>query len=279
MAAVLDELNSRDAPQEINRQEILESAREFISEIESLFVPIERFCLASVEAGWSPGANIGLRFASDWITVSKRPGAGRNIRSAQGAPALLAWRLIIVMGAKALAEEDFDLLRTILTEPLEVEESGGQFSNLPFPQRRDLFYPEALLGYSDIGINYIIQIWEAHPHIHEFFESKEDYHFRVAQFLMVVALADAKLEGERPLYPGYRVMPQARRAMSALSSRLSSSATHLEGVARAIGEEDAASLGQVWSILATRANNAQLGSQHFLFDDSVRFREQIGGNG
>lgn len=276
MAAVQEELNSRNVPQGINREQVLERGREFISEMEPLVVPIERFCLASVEERWSPGVNIGLRFASDWITVSERPNPGRNIRFAKGTPALLAWRLIILMGAKALAEEAFDLVRTILTEPIEVEESGGQFSNLPFPQRLDLFYPEAFLGYANIGITYIAQIWATQPHMQELFESEEDYHLWVAQFLMLVALADAKLESERPLYPGYKLIPQARRAMEALRGRLISHGAYRQLVTSTLGI-DPTNLNRVWPALASQANKGELGAQHFA-DRGVRFPEQIEGS-
>jgi len=54
------------------------------------------------------------------------------------------------------------------------------------------------------------------------FESKEVFEFSMAQFLMLVALANAVHNDDQQFYPGYRLLPeaQASRAMSALSSRL-----------------------------------------------------------
>ena len=112
------------------------------------------------------------------------------------------------MGAKAMDASEFDLLRTILTEPMEVEEQSGRFSYRPFPEQRDLFFPEALVGNANYGVNYVIGIWQKQRHIQSFFDTQEDYHSAVAQFLMVVALADAATDQSDPLYPGYRLIPQ-----------------------------------------------------------------------
>jgi hypothetical protein len=267
--SVVNDLNTRDVSGSVPREQIQEMNQEFISVFEPLVVPVEEFCLASVEEGWNPGVkDVGFRFASDWITISKQSGSARDIRSVRGTPALLAWRLIILMGAKALEEPNFGLLNTILWEPIEVEESSGRFSHRPFFQQRDLFWPEAFLGYADLGIKYIVKIWQNHSHIRKFFDTEENYHTCVAQFLMIVALADAKINQDRPLYPvypGYRLIPHANRAMARLCSRLAASANYRDRIGTAIGENSLLRdrwSREKWSALVSRANGAELGPRY-----------------
>lgn len=255
MEATLVELNSRPGGS-INQSEILDKAREFIGELEPFVERIEEFCLASIEEDWSSGLDVGFRFVSDWITLSEQaPQDGQSIRFARGAPALLAWRLIVLMGAKALAEQAFALLSRLLTEPIEVEEMGGQFSNRPFLQRQDLFYPEAFLGHADIGIQYVSDLWETQPHIQKFFDSQGEYHMQLATLLMVNALSDARQDNERLLWPGYKRIPQAHRAMNALKSRLATPGVFRQFMTMVL-EMDPTNLDRVWPDLAAKANSA-----------------------
>ena len=275
--STLTELNTRAVPGEIPREETPGLAREFISEMEPLINPIEMFSLASTDKGWSPGVEIGLRFASNFITFSQPRRSGRSIRFAQGTPALLGWRLLILMGAKALADEEFDLLHIIMTEPLEVEDSNGRYSNRPLFRRRDLFWPEAFLGNADLGIRYIIGLWQSQPHLQTFFTTEEAYHFETAQFLMLVALAYSNdAEHERELYPGYRLFSQAQRAMASLCSRLDARGDFRESIAKVIGFQDGQSLLEGWTLLAARANSAQLGTEFFP-GEGVRFLNPLDG--
>jgi hypothetical protein len=183
------------------------------------------------------------------------------------------------MGAKALSEEAFDLLGIILNTPIEVEGQGGRFSNRSFIDRRDLFWPEAFLGYADLGMKYIIGAWRNHPHLHPFFHDEESYHFQVAMFLMTVVLAyetaNTVENPRRPLYPGYRLFPQAQavRAMSALCSRMSASPTYLEGIASTMGL-NGETLRQRWHNLVTRANSAELGHNYWP-GSGVRFPDPM----
>jgi len=254
-------LNQRPAPDRIQDNQILELAREFISTFEPLVQKVEDFILTSVEEQWQPGVRLGLRLVGDMISISERLHPGRSIKLAQGAPALLAWRLLLLSGAKALSEDNFNILGIILRESIEVEDSNGRFSNLPLIKRRDLFWPEALLGNSNIGVQYIVELWGNAPHLHRFFVSEEDYHFSVAKFYMVAALATPPDDNNRPLYPGYRFFPQARRAMSSLRSSLVDSEPYLEGLAEAFGES-AADFRAKWSERVTLLNNVGLEMRH-----------------
>jgi len=258
ISQTVSELNQREVPSQIQQDQILGLAREFISVVEPIVQKVEEFVLASVEEQWAPGLHLGLRLSGDLISLSERPHSGRSIKLAQGAPALLAWRLLLFSGAKALSEESFALLRMILKEPIEVEDNSGRFSNQPLIKRRDLFWPEALSGNAYYGTKYIVELWDYAPHLHGFFTSKEQYHFELAKFYMLVALATPPDDFGHPLYSGYRLFPQARRAMSSLCSRLAHSQDYLEGIAQVLGES-ATHFRESWSERVRLANSVELG--------------------
>jgi len=122
-------------------------------------------------------------------------------------------------------------------------------------------------------MKYVAELWRNEPHLKDFFTSEKDYQFAVAKFLMVVALAAPPSESGHPLYPGYRLLPQATRAMSSLCSRMAASESYLEGIAQAIGETTA-SFRETWSERVKLANSVGLGSQHFLHD-GVQFPDPL----
>jgi len=272
MEKLLDTLNQREVPASIQRDQIPVLAQEYIANADSLIYKVEQFVLASIEEGWEAGTRLGIRLAGDWISLSGRRANGRVIRFAQGIPALLAWRLLILSGAKALAEEAFSLVGIILREPIEVEDQSGRFSNRSFLQRRDLFHPEAFLGYATYPIKYVEGLWRNKSHLHDFFAFEKDYQFDVAKFLITVALATSAEGSGSPLYPGYRLMSQARRAMSSLCSRMAASGSYLEGIAQAIGETPA-SLRNTWSERVKLANSAKLGNGSL--HDGVQFPDPM----
>jgi hypothetical protein len=252
-------------------------AREYIVVAEPTIQGIEQFALTAEEVGWNEGVKEAMGFAGDLITMSESPGDGHNVRFATGLPALLAWRMLVVMGAKALSEEAYELVDLILNDPIE-SERHGRFSHRPLRERRNLFYSEAFLGYANFTVLYLKDLWDNHPHIRNFFESKEAFEFSVAQFLMLVSLACAFHSDDPQFYPGYKLLPatQASRAMSALSSRLGSRADFREKIAKIIGFKDGPTLEREWPALATKANEAKLGSNYWDFGD-LRFPQKLGG--
>lgn len=263
MRTVMDELNKRESPGSIQAKEIPSIAQEFISAGEPIIVRVEEFALTAVEEDWREGVGESIRFAGDLITLSERPSPGTSIRFAQGLPALLAWRLLILMGAKSLTEEGFASLKMILNDPIEVEELGDRFSHRSFVERLDLFHPEGFLGHADLAIKYLIELWRI-PHLQQFFESEEHYHLQMAQFLIVVALADAMTESKRyPLYPGYKLFPEVRRAMAVFCGRLAKIREFRDSVAKAALGENGSALQQQWSAIVSRANSAELGSDYW----------------
>lgn len=273
ISQAVNELNQKEAPDRIQDNQIPVIAREYINIIEPTVQKVEEFVLASVEEQWESGLRLGLRLSGDLISLSERPHSGRIIKFAQGTPALLAWRLLLCSGAKALSEESFTLLGVILKESIEVEDSSGRFSNQPLMKRRDLFWPEAFLGNAYHGTNYMIELWDLAPHLHEFFTSKEQYHFELSKFYMLVALATPPDDSGHTLYPGYRLFPEARRAMSSLCSRLAQSDDYLEGIAQALGES-AEHFRLSWSDRVKLVNSVSLGIHHPLVD-SLSFPDQM----
>ena len=178
------------------------------------------------------------------------------------------------MGAKAMSEEAYDLADLIMNDPIE-SERHGRFSHRPLRERRNLFHSEAFLGYASFTILYLKDLWDKHSHIHTFFESKEAFEFSVTQFLILVSLSYAVHTDDQQFYPGYRLLPQASRAISAFSSRLASRSDYREKIAKIIGLKDGPTLEREWSTVASKANDAQLGSNYWDFG-SLRFPKQLG---
>mgnify|MGYP001472528758 CR=1 FL=1 len=165
MKEALETLNQRPYPESVKDDQIPAAASEYIVAIEPYITKVEEFTVACVESDWTPGTPMGLRFAGDWISLGERL-EERHVRFAQGVPALLAWRLLILMGAQAVADDALSSLSIILREPIEVERLGDRFSYLPLPQRRSLFHPETFLGHAAHAIRYVVDLWTNHPHLH-----------------------------------------------------------------------------------------------------------------
>lgn len=275
MQQTIRELNQREVPSAIQQPKVPQLAQEFISAVEPLVQKVEQFVVATVEEGWQPGVLLGLKFAGKWISITELRSNGRFIKLAQGLPALLAWRMLLLSGAKALAEETFNILDIIIREPIEVEHLGGRFSNRSLIQRHDLFHPDVFLGHAGQALDYIASLWDSQTQLQEFFTSKEEYHLSVAKFLMVVALAAPSDEYGHSLYPGYAWFPEANRAMSSLCSRLKESQVYLEGIARAIGETGD-SIKKSWPERVKPLNTLVSESQHrgrgVQFPDSIDTR-------
>lgn len=262
MKTALGDLNQREVPRSVEKDQIPNLASEYISAIEPHVRNIEEFMLTCIELDWPLGPIMGIELAGDWISLSEREESGR-VRLARGVPALLAWRLLLLMGSKAIADNAFKSLKVILKEPIQVEHLGGKFSHQPLTSRRDLFHPEAFLGGAYDAINYIKDLWVNQDHLHSFFLAEEEYYLNLGKFLIIVSLIDAANEQGHPLYPGYRLLPESRRAMDAFCSKLAGSESYLENIAKAIGES-ASYFRERWSKRAARANSAELGRQLFL---------------
>ena len=261
----LRELNRRDIQGNIDRDKVIEIASEYISNFDPIVKNIEEFALSAISEGLPLGSDTIIRFAGDLISISEKTVDGKIIRFAQGAPALIGWRLLILSGALAIELEDFDSAAVIMNEPIEIEESSGLFSHQPLVKRRRLFYPEAFLGYANYPMHYIAAYWNDHDYLHEYFAELETYQVSVAKILLIIALATSvnlPENKERHLYPGYRLIPEVRKAMSSLCGRMASSDKYLNGIAKVIGDTGE-NLKETWDQRATSLNEAGLGERYF----------------
>ena len=154
----LEELNNKEAPERVKEDQIVEIATDYISEFDSIVKNIEEFALLAISQNVEKGSEFILRFTGDLISISEKPRDGRIIKFAQGAPAFIGWRLLILSGALAIELEDFDAASILIREPIEIQESTGLFSHKPLFLRNRLFYPDAFLGYANYPITYIINM-------------------------------------------------------------------------------------------------------------------------
>lgn len=240
-----------------------------VQRFEPYVAKVEQFVLESVQQGWQPGLELGVRIAGRWISISQRPTVSM-LRPVKGTPQLLAWRLLILSGARALADEAFDLVRLVLAHPIEEERPNAAISHRPLFQRRDLFWPEAFLGNANHGIRYLKECWSRTPYLHDYFGTEEEYHISIGQFLMVVALA-ASSAPETELYPGYRLLPHATQAMARLCGRIAAYDRYCEGIAQALNT-NCTELKGTWNERVQAANNAKTGG----WDVGVRFPARLG---
>ncbi len=276
---IISELSKSNVPQQIKTTEISELSKEYISKFDSIMMNIEDFACAAIKNGIEKGADTIIKFAGDLISISENPYKGSNVRLIQGAPAFLAWRLLIISGALALELDEFNEATILITEPIEIEESNGLYSHQALVQRRRLFYPEAFLGYANYPIFYIGDYWENSEHIHGYFSDKENYRKCVARMLIVIALASSnKIPEEKhgQLYPGYRLLlPEARKAMNQLCGRIATKRDYAANISQVIGDTSN-NLIETWDERASYLNEAKLGHDYMF--NRLRFPIPIHSN-
>ncbi len=271
---IVESLDERDDRAAVPQDKILERAKEYISEVEPIIKNIEDFGLACIQEGWKPGVRIILKLSGDLISASKRFKGRGAVRFAHGAPSLMAWRMLCLCGAKALNDDEFDMVSYILREAIEVEEAAGRFSNWPLTKRRNLFFPEAFLGRADIAMKYMDGLWDNNQHLSSHFDSSERYQFALAKFFILVVLAASWDKNRGPLYPGYRVLKQASAAMSSFTSRIFGSPRYSTDIAITIGVKNP-DLSIGWAEMVKPINNISYGGWPHDIDD-VLFPETFG---
>ena len=272
---VAEELNKIEAPPRVSPNDTPTLAQKYITVVEPISCNMEQFVLASVEEGWEGGVSlVGLKLAGDLISIHQSNRIQGN-RLARGVFPLLALRLLVLSGAKALAEENFDILSTILREPIEVEEANDRFSHYSLVQRGGLFYSEAFLRHAGQATQYLASLWRDQPHLRNFFNTEGDYQFYVANFLIALALATQLDPQERPFYPAFSRFPQSGRAMSAFCSRLASSDPYIDGIASAIGVSKK-HLRETWSTRVRELNSTVVAEpQSFANRDATFFPDPM----
>jgi len=274
LSGKITSLNQREVPDKIPRKQIETTATEYISEFDEIIENVEKFALSAIMRNWEQGTMVIPKFAGVMITASENTKDGHIIRFAQGAPAFLGFRLLLLSGALALEMEEFDLVAVILQEPIEVKNINGQYSHLSLIHRDDLFYPDAFLGYADIPIQYLKKFWMSHPYTHEYFHSNDEYLVALAKILIVIALATSPKKGEHALYPGYRLLTDAARgAMSSVCGKMANSSHYLNGIAHILGDTGDNVLS-TWSERIKPLNEASLGIEYIPIQ-RVQFPDQL----
>ena len=248
------QLNSLSSPGTIQRDQILNKAMRFENEFAPLTRNVEELALGLVSVDWVPGARNLLEVAGSLISS----GEGLSgLRFASGLPAYFGWRLLLICGARSVQEETFSVTASLINGPIPVVGSSGQLTYRSLVKHRDLFHPEALLGYADLAILQFASVGERSPHIQDIFGSKGELLRSLIEFLILIALRDVGVD-KRPLYPGYRLLPGFQNACGRLISRLVTDPGQLTAVAKILNRSEK-ELKDSWAELARKANIAELG--------------------
>jgi hypothetical protein len=237
---------------------------------------VEQFGLALVDAEYEEGLAHVFRILEDWINLSQQYWRPGSLRAVRGAPALLAFRALANWGAKAADDMSVDILRFLLTHPLETIESTGQPATLPLVDRRDLFWPEGFFGRADLAVQYIRTESWGNDGLQRMFASQQDHLDGLSRFLFTAALIyDATHPDDAlPLYPGFKLLPGAWATLTAFAGRLSADPTLIEALAKAVGE-DAATFRSRWPQRVRRLNDAPLGGRYDILLDWQRIPEEL----
>lgn len=272
---IVESFDERDDRAAVTQDKIYERAIEYVSEVEPIIKNIEDFGLACIEKGWKPGVGIILKLSEPLISASKRPKGRRGIRFADGAPSLMAWRVLCLCGTKALNDDEFDMVSDILRKPMEVKEASGRFSNRSLTERRDLFFPEAFLGNANIAMKYMDGLWDNNQYLSSYFDSNEHYQFALAKFFILVVLAASWDKNGHPLYPGFRRLKQASEAMSSFTSRIFGPMKYSAGILSIIGVTRS-DLEKGWAERVQLINNISSSGGWPPDIDDVLFPEKFG---
>jgi len=264
------------ATPQVPRDQIYEHCLPYIQRFSADTNQVEVFGLALVEAEYEAGLTEMFRVLEDWISLSQRYWPGGSLRPVRGAPALLALRALANWGAKAADDMSLDLLTLLLTQPLETVESTGQTATLPLVDRRDLFWPEGLLGLADLAVQYLQTESWTNDGLQKMFASQQNHLNGLSRFLFSAALIhDARHPDETwPLYPGFKLMRGSSAAITAFAKKLSANPSLIEALAKAAAE-DAVTFRARWPERAHRLNEAKLGGRMDIFLDWTRIPQEI----
>ena len=258
------QLNSLSSPGTIQPNQILDEALKFENKFAPLTRNVEELALGLVSVDWVPGARNLLEIAGSLISS----GQGlAGLRLASGLPAYFGWRLLLICGARSVQEETLSVTAALINDPIPVVGSSGQLTYRSLVRHRDLFHPEALLGYADLAIRQFESLDERSPHIREIFRSKDDFLESLIVFLILIALRHIGVD-ERPLYPGYRLLPGFQNACDHLMSRLATYPDQLTAVAKILNQSGK-ELKDSWTELASKANSAVLGPGYVLDSNQI----------
>ncbi len=262
VVAALDELlpqlqeRRAELSPNITQDQIIPVASSFVSEVQPLMFPVEEFYAAAAGENWSDGVEGALHVASALISYGDRQS---GLRFTSGLPTFLAFRLLLIVGGRAVREKAPDSLRVVLRTDLELELLGGRTSFKPLPELSILFFPETFLGYADLPMRYLSSAWDAG--LEKAFIDQEEYRESVVWFLATVALLDDSSE-EFPLYPGYRLFDGAQRSLDRMVRQVAR-VDEFAGTLAAAFDETIDEFRASWPRRAASANSASLGHGYY----------------
>jgi hypothetical protein len=142
--------------------------------------------------------------------------------------------------------------------------------------RRNMFHPHALLDGADLAPRYLEQEPWKNSHVPKMFASQQDYLDGLSVFLFLAALVHETRHANEtwPLYPGFKLISGASRAVRAFLSKLSSRPNLVRALAD-MANEDVREFKDNWPQRARRLNDAQLGGQMDIRVHWARIPEQI----
>ena len=254
------QLNSPSSSGTIQRDQILNEALKFENGFAPLTRNVEELALGLVSVDWVPGARNLLEITGSLISSGK---GLSGLRFASGLPAYFGWRLLLICGAHSVQEETFGVTDSLINGPIPIVGNSQQLTYRSLIKHRDLFYPEAMLGYADLAIQQFSSLDERSQYLQDIFGSKEGFLNSLLEFLILIALRDVDVGvDEYPLYPGYRLLPGFQDACGHLISRLVNYPDQLAAVAKIL-KRSGTELKDSWSILASKANSAELGTEYW----------------
>jgi hypothetical protein len=263
----IDDLNRDSVGRQVQRDEVYEVCLPHVQDFARDVQLVEAFGLALVEAEYGDGLVEMLRIVQSWISMSDKVWPGRSLRPVTGAPALLALRVMATWGAKAADQMSASLLATLLTHPLDTMDASGEPATLPLADRRDMFWPRAMLDRADVAVRYLKEEPWNNTDVTRMFASQQDYLDGLSLFLFLAALLYEARHAAQwpPLYPGFKLVQGSWSALRAFVSKLSTDLRLAEAIAN-MASEDVGTFKARWPERANRLNEASVGGAvHPLF--------------
>lgn len=242
---------------QVEKTAIVGIADEHIEVALPSILPAEEFALHAASQGFVEGVQGTLALAGRLLSMGNPPGGGT--RFAAGLPQYFGWRLLLLAGAAAVHRDELKAAAAVINDPIEVRLESEEYSYLPLWKSRPLFFPEAFLGYADLGIGHVAKAFRD-EHVATVFGDEGAFQEALCSFLAILALrrAAANPGEDRGLYPAFKLIPGAGRAVRRLAGRLANLPAIREGVA-AILLEDSGTFVAKWQERAATLNAQSTG--------------------
>jgi cellulose biosynthesis protein BcsQ len=263
---IADIARRRSGPSQIPQEGIYDFALPVVRSFHVDVAGVEEFVLTFADAEYIEGLRASMRVLEDWISMSGQVTSGEpSFRPARGSPSLLALRILIAVGAKAIDNLSPNVLKMALLEPLETTSDIDGQEIFPLVDRRSLFHAEAFLGQGDLTIRYLREEPWKTPRFRRLFAGERDYLRGLSALLFIVGLTYlARHPDEQwPLYPGFKLVPGASEAIAAFIARVENTPELLSTLASMV-PENPTQYAQNWPTRVARLNEAELGGGYML---------------